>query len=168
LQQHAGKRTHELANGYVLTYDDGQLGFRWVSMGGFPFACGSGRREFESLHPPFLPVCSNEGSPNAAGAPFDRPRKALELLAGVPLYCLGTTRQGHPRHPLYVRANTPLVRFAPSLLDRDSRWPDHGVRATSCDTRQHLSRDTAIARKRRTASQPDVGSPACVLLAWGC
>lgn len=26
----------------------------------------------------------------------------LEMLSHRPLYCLGTTRDGHPRHPLYV------------------------------------------------------------------
>jgi len=31
--------------------------------------------------------------------------------AGVPLHCLGTTRQGHPRHPLYVPAATPLEPY---------------------------------------------------------
>lgn len=28
-----------------------------------------------------------------------------------PLFCLGTTKHGFPRHPLYVRATQPLVRF---------------------------------------------------------
>lgn len=26
--------------------------------------------------------------------------------------CLGLTKQGHPRHPLYLRKNTPLVPFS--------------------------------------------------------
>ena len=29
-------------------------------------------------------------------------------LAGTPVTCLGRTRAGHPRHPLYVKGNTPL------------------------------------------------------------
>jgi len=33
--------------------------------------------------------------------------------AGVALHCLGTTSQGHPRHPLYVAANTPLASYQP-------------------------------------------------------
>ncbi len=28
--------------------------------------------------------------------------------ASKPLYCLGTTKAGHPRHPLYLRKDTPL------------------------------------------------------------
>lgn len=29
------------------------------------------------------------------------------------LYCLGTTKDGHPRHPLYIRGDQPLVPWAP-------------------------------------------------------
>lgn len=29
----------------------------------------------------------------------------------LPLWCLGWTKAGHPRHPLYVRADEPLVKF---------------------------------------------------------
>ncbi len=28
------------------------------------------------------------------------------------LWCLGTTKSGQPRHPLYLRSDTPLVRYA--------------------------------------------------------
>lgn len=35
----------------------------------------------------------------------------LSALDGIPLWCLGTTKAGHPRHPLYVRGDTPLVPF---------------------------------------------------------
>lgn len=30
---------------------------------------------------------------------------------GIPLYCLGFTKDGSPRHPLYVRGDTELVRY---------------------------------------------------------
>lgn len=30
---------------------------------------------------------------------------------GVPLWCLGTTKRGAPRHPLYVAGDAPLVRW---------------------------------------------------------
>ena len=33
--------------------------------------------------------------------------------AGVELLCLGTTAAGHPRHPLYLPANAPLVPYEP-------------------------------------------------------
>jgi hypothetical protein len=36
--------------------------------------------------------------------PFGRDREALRLLAGKPLYVLGLTKNGMPRHPLYVPA----------------------------------------------------------------
>jgi hypothetical protein len=31
-----------------------------------------------------------------------------------PLWCLGTTREGHPRHPLYTKGNTALCPFPAS------------------------------------------------------
>ena len=50
-----------------------------------------------------------------ASVPFLRDRAALELFAAnfpaVPLWCLGVTKHGHPRHPLYVRADTVPVLF---------------------------------------------------------
>ena len=56
----------------------------------------------------------------AWGALAGRPRDAarVELVtaaaaaAGRALHCLGTTRDGAPRHPLYVRADRPLERYA--------------------------------------------------------
>lgn len=27
------------------------------------------------------------------------------------IYCFGTTKSGHPRHPLYLRKDTPLVKY---------------------------------------------------------
>jgi hypothetical protein len=38
----------------------------------------------------------------------ERVASVLGLLADRPLHCLGLTRGGHPRHPLYVRADTRL------------------------------------------------------------
>lgn len=40
---------------------------------------------------------------------LDREREVLDLLAGHRLHCLGTTKGGHPRHPLYVRGDVGLV-----------------------------------------------------------
>lgn len=43
----------------------------------------------------------------------DRAVKVVEMFrkGGVPLYCLGTTKFGRPRHPLYLAAKTELVLF---------------------------------------------------------
>ncbi len=45
-----------------------------------------------------------------------RDRAVLELLASCTggVVCLGRTRNGQPRHPLYVRGNQPLERFVPA------------------------------------------------------
>lgn len=46
-------------------------------------------------------------------------------LACAELYCLGTTSGGHPRHPLYVRGDQPLVPFraAPGGVNLAGRGP---------------------------------------------
>jgi hypothetical protein len=36
----------------------------------------------------------------------------LGWLGNRRLFCLGTTKEGHPRHPLYVRDDQPLLPFA--------------------------------------------------------
>ena len=50
-----------------------------------------------------------------ASVPFGRDRYAMELFAkhfsGVKIYCLGKTKGGSPRHPLYVRADTDPQQF---------------------------------------------------------
>ena len=38
-----------------------------------------------------------------------RAGEVAELIPG--LLCLGTTNDGHPRHPLYVKGDTPLVKW---------------------------------------------------------
>lgn len=43
------------------------------------------------------------------------PERAREVEAMFPpgrLWCLGRTKHGHPRHPLYVRSDKPLERFS--------------------------------------------------------
>jgi hypothetical protein len=45
--------------------------------------------------------------------PPDRVRRVIGLIldAGHRPYCFGTTKQGHPKHPLYLRKDTPIVPF---------------------------------------------------------
>lgn len=47
------------------------------------------------------------------GALDDRGARVAQLLAnvGVDQWCLGTTKAGHPRHPLYVKGGTILRPF---------------------------------------------------------
>ena len=46
------------------------------------------------------------------GTILNRDRQVMSLLAGRnDLYCLGITRDGQPRHPLYVKRNTCFIPF---------------------------------------------------------
>ncbi len=38
-------------------------------------------------------------------------------MTGRTLYCLGTTKDGRPRHPLFVKADQPLVHFGASPVE---------------------------------------------------
>jgi hypothetical protein len=38
---------------------------------------------------------------------------SIMLDAGARFWCLGTTKDGSPRHPLYVRADQPLIEWSP-------------------------------------------------------
>ena len=42
---------------------------------------------------------------------IDRADKVLAMVPGVRWVCLGTTKHGSPRHPLYVRASQSMVPF---------------------------------------------------------
>ena len=54
-----------------------------------------------------IPPKSEKGKCNCT-----RGRQVIRLLAGKrPIGCLGVTKDGHPRHPLYVRGNTKLQAF---------------------------------------------------------
>ena len=35
----------------------------------------------------------------------------LNYVLSGDLWCLGQTKDGHPKHPLYLKANTPLVKW---------------------------------------------------------
>lgn len=55
-----------------------------------------------------LPVLAAWGSSHWAKR---RAGIVLRLVPGVRWTCLGTTKNGSPRHPLYVRASQPLIPF---------------------------------------------------------
>lgn len=56
------------------------------------------------------------------------PARVAEALALLPrLHVLGTTKDGHSRHPLYVRADAPMVEWAPSIrIDSRNMQPLFG------------------------------------------
>jgi hypothetical protein len=43
---------------------------------------------------------------------------AVLNMAGIKLHCLGTNKDGSPKHPLYVKGDTPLVPYTPVLADK--------------------------------------------------
>lgn len=47
-----------------------------------------------------------------------RVRTVFDLLGDRPTVCLGVTRGGHPRHPLYVPGSTRLRPWSPPALPR--------------------------------------------------
>ena len=47
------------------------------------------------------------------------------LRQGAHLVCLGVTKGGHPKHPLYVRADQPLVPIHPALKQHEAPGPHH-------------------------------------------
>jgi len=51
------------------------------------------------------------GKLNKALAPAGREMVAALVKDGHNLWCFGTNADGSPRHPLYLRADTPLVRW---------------------------------------------------------
>lgn len=48
---------------------------------------------------------------------IDRADQVMALVPGVRWVCLGTTKHGSPRHPLYVRSTQPMVPFAMGSVD---------------------------------------------------
>lgn len=42
---------------------------------------------------------------------MNRDRYVLNILKSKELYCLGKTKAGYPKHPLYLKADTRLVKF---------------------------------------------------------
>lgn len=45
----------------------------------------------------------------------DCPGRVAEVMALIDrdVHCLGVTQEGHPKHPLYVPADTPLIPYLP-------------------------------------------------------
>jgi hypothetical protein len=64
-------------------------------------------------------------------APENRVAAVVTLLrqAGARLACLGTTKCGAPRHPLYVRGDQPLVQWRPPTLATAGVSPEPRVKA---------------------------------------
>jgi hypothetical protein len=58
-----------------------------------------------------LPVVAAWGVHGALQARNDRVRQMAQNL-GVTLSCLGTSKAGHPKHPLYIAGDQPLVEYA--------------------------------------------------------
>lgn len=68
------------------------------------------REAFKSAAEAGAPVIAAWGA-NGVHAGRDATVRALATECGVTLMCLGTTKDGHPRHPLYVQAAQEFVSF---------------------------------------------------------
>ena len=42
----------------------------------------------------------------------NRSKEVLSFLTGFEVYCLGTTKKGYPRHPLYLKSNTKPIYYS--------------------------------------------------------
>ena len=87
--------------------DDSQFSFDFDSLRGEPEGARdeSVRRASATLMP--LATSSRRG--------VSTPRRRLDVFAGcVAVLCLGTNSGGSPRHPLYVRADQPLIALDPT------------------------------------------------------
>lgn len=59
------------------------------------------------------PVLAAWGAYDAKGLSVaDRAAAVVAMVPGVRWVCLGTTKHGSPRHPLYVKSAQPMVPFA--------------------------------------------------------
>lgn len=47
----------------------------------------------------------------AGGGYMDQDRTLMGWIPGAPVQCLGHTKEGHPKHPLYLKKTTPLEEF---------------------------------------------------------
>ncbi len=69
-----------------------------------------------------------------AGGLLGRDRDVTRLLSGRPLLCLGVTRRGRPRHPLYLRSDASpsvLVHSSGVSVDSARAWIDPVISAAS-------------------------------------
>jgi hypothetical protein len=48
-----------------------------------------------------------------ANAKEDRIKQVYDIFKGGKIWCLGTTKAGLPKHPLYIKADQPLIRWEP-------------------------------------------------------
>lgn len=55
-----------------------------------------------------------------ANARLDRVGHVLNLVPGVDWRCLGTTKQGAPKHPLYIKSDQPFVPYPWAALTAQS------------------------------------------------
>jgi hypothetical protein len=59
------------------------------------------------------------------GAYLGRDARVRELLSHYPLYAYGLTRDGHPRHPLYIRRDSALCGVSGGTGSRHGGYGDH-------------------------------------------
>jgi hypothetical protein len=72
-----------------------------------------------------LAACANAGRIIAAwgcdGTLRGRDADVTKMLAQYPVECMGVTKEGHPKHPLYLASKTVPVSFRPSAAPSAGR-----------------------------------------------
>lgn len=58
-----------------------------------------------------MPICCGWGASNPNGYAVLRALRIFTSVGGAKLVCLGRTKEGHPRHPLYVKADQPFEPY---------------------------------------------------------
>lgn len=56
----------------------------------------------------YWPIIAGWGS---HGSLLDRDHKVIDMLSGSNIQCLGFTKDGHPRHPLYIAKDKQLQKY---------------------------------------------------------
>lgn len=90
-----------------------------------------------------VPVVAAWGA-NGSHQNRDKMVMSFARLAGCDMICLGTTKDGHPRHPLYVKADQPFKPF-----------PAQGIEAGTAETGTGSVHESPVAESDAPQTSED-------------